>query len=135
MIASGAIFSSVARNSSLFLIFSGWVTGRSSARAVRFTGEAVNSIPRPLGRSGRVATSLIRKPAATSFSRVGTANSGVPQNTRSIMFALPFTLLHQLAHFALEHIALQRADVVDVKLPVEMIGFMQQGARQQFFSA
>src|SRR5208283_2133577 len=135
MIASGAMFSRVARNSSLFLIFSGWITGRSSARAVRFTGEAVSSIPRPLGRSGWVATSLMRNPAHTSFSSVGTANSGVPQNTRSIMSALPFALLHQLADFAFEHVAFQRADVVDVELAIEMIGFMQQRACQQFLSA
>src|SRR5271157_871519 len=135
MIASGAMLSNCARNSSLFLIFSGWVMGRSSASAARLTGDAANFMPRPLGRSGWVATSLMRKPAATSFSSVGTANSGVPQNTKSIMAALPFALLHQLADLALQHVAFQRADVVDVELAVEVIRFVHQGARQQVFPA
>src|SRR6202167_3053999 len=98
------------------------MTGRSSASALRFTGEAASSMPRPLGRSGWVATSFTRKPAATSFSKVGTANSGVPQNTRSIMAALPFALLHKLANLAFHQIALQPTDVADVQLAVEMIG-------------
>src|SRR5271157_1179844 len=135
MIASAAMLSNCARNSSLFLIFSGWVMGRSSASAARLTGDAANFMPRPLGRSGWVATSLMRKPAATSFSSVGTANSGVPQNTKSIMAALPFALLHQLADLALQHVAFQRADVVDVELAVEVIRFVHQGARQQVFPA
>src|SRR5271165_2305511 len=131
MMASGAILSSCARNPSLFLIFSGWVTGKPRASAVRFTGDAVSSMPRPLGRSGWVATSFTRMPAHTSFSSVGTANSGVPQNTTSIMAALPFALLHQLADLAFHHVAFQRADVADVELAVEVIGFMHQGASQQ----
>ena len=71
----------------------------------------------------------------TSFSSVGTANCGVPQKTRSIMAALPFALLHQLADLALHQVALQRADVADVELAVEVVGFVQQRARQQFFAA
>src|SRR5208337_3777573 len=109
--------------------------GRSSASAVRLTGDAANSMPRPLGRSGWVATSFTRNPAATNFSSVGTANSGVPQNTRSIMAALPFALLYQLADLTLHHVALQRADVVDVQLPIEVVGLMHQGTRQQVLSA
>src|SRR5208283_4393903 len=108
--------------------------GRSSASAVRLTGDAANSMPRPLGRSGWVATSFTRLPAPTSFSSVGTANSGVPQNTTSIMAALPFALLHQLADFAFHHVAFQRADVVKVELSVEVIGFVHQRPRQQVFS-
>src|ERR1022692_1018652 len=115
MIASGARLSNSARNSSLFLIFSGWAIGRPSASAVRFTGDSASVMPRPLGRSGWVATSFTRKPAATSFSSVGTANCGVPQNTRSIMGALPFTLLDQFADLALHQVALQGAYVTDRK--------------------
>src|ERR1035437_5774397 len=135
MIASGARLSNCARNSSLFLIFSGWATARPSASAVRFTGDSASVMPRPLGRSGWVAISFTRKPAATSFSSVGTANCGVPQNTRSIMGALPFTLLDQFADLALHHVSFQGADVADIKLAVEMVGFVHQRARQQFFSA
>src|SRR5271166_336638 len=134
MMASGAMSSSCARNWSLFLIFSGWVTGKPSASAVRFTGDAANSMPRPLGRSGWVATSFTRTLAHTSFSSVGTAKNGVPQNTTSIMAALPFALLHQLADLALHHVAFQRTDVVEVEFPVEVIGFMDQRARQQVFA-
>src|ERR1019366_8569321 len=135
MIASGLMLSNCARNSSLFLIFSGWAIGRPSASAVRFTGDSASVMPRPLGRSGWVATSFARKPAATSFSSVGTANCGVPQKTKSIMGALPFALLHQFADLALHHVALQGADVADIKLTVEMVGFVHQRARQQIFSA
>src|SRR5664280_1051033 len=130
MIASGAMLSNCARNSLLFLIFSGWTIGRSSASAVCFTGVGDSCMPRPLGRSGWVATSFTRKPAATSFSSVGTANRGVPQKTKSIMGALPFALLHQLADLALHHVTLQGADVADIELTVEMVGFVHQRARQ-----
>src|SRR5664279_2626074 len=135
MIASGLMLSNRARNSSLFLIFSGWATGMPSASAARFTGDAASCMPRPLGRSGWVATSFTRKPAATNFSSVGTAKSGVPQKTKSIMGALPFALLHQLADLALHHVTLQGADVADIELAVEMVGFVHQRARQQIFSA
>ncbi len=39
-------------------------------------------MPRPRGLSGWVTTRGTEKPASTSFSRVGTANAGVPQKTR-----------------------------------------------------
>src|SRR5664279_1479877 len=135
MIASGAMPSNCARNSSLFLIFAGWTIGRSSASAVCFTGDAASCMPRPLGRSGWVATSFTRKPAATNFSSVGTAKSGVPQKTKSIMGALPFALLHQFADLALHHVTLQGADVTDIELTVEMVGFVHQRARQQIVSS
>src|ERR1035437_7319861 len=112
------------------LMLSGWATGMPSASAVCFTGDAASCMPRPLGRSGWVATSFTRKPAATSFSSVVTANSGVPQKTKSIMGALPFALLHQFADLALHHVALQGADVTDIELTVEMVGFVHQRARQ-----
>src|SRR5664280_922913 len=121
MIASGLMLSNCARNSSLFLIFSGWTIGRSSASAVCFTGDAASCMPRPLGRSGWVAT---------NFSSVGTAKSGVPQKTKSIMGALPFALLHQFADLALHHVALQGADIANIELTVEMVGFVHQRARQ-----
>src|ERR1019366_4136608 len=135
MMASVVMLSNCARNSSLTLIFSGWTIGRPSASAARFTGDSASCMPRPLGRSGWVATSFTPKPAATSFSSVGTANGGVPQKTKSIMSALPFALLYQLADLALHHVSLQGADVADIELAVEMVGFVHQRARQQFLSA
>src|SRR6202023_2296732 len=44
--------------------------------------DEASSMPRPFGLSGCVTTSRIAKPASTRFSRVGTANAGVPQKTR-----------------------------------------------------
>src|SRR5215831_14121029 len=108
--------------------------GRSSASALRLTGEAVSSMPRPLARSGWVTTSSIANPAFTRRSSVGTAKTGVPQKTRFITAALPFASLHHLPDLALDHVAFERADMADVELSVEMIGLMQQGASQQFFA-
>ena len=82
IIASGLMACSCARNSSLFLILSGWLIGKPSCSARCFTGEGASSMPRPFGRSGWVTTRRTGKPASTSFSRVGTANAGVPQKTR-----------------------------------------------------
>src|ERR1035438_4764584 len=39
----------------------------------------------------------------------------------------------QLLDLALHQVALERADVGDVQLPVEVIGFVQERARQQIF--
>src|SRR5450759_2709791 len=134
MIASGWMLSRSARKSSLVLILSGWRTGSPRSIAERFTGEAASSMPRPLARSGWVTTSFTLKPASTSFSSVGTANIGVPQNTRSITAALPFTQFNELADLALHQVALERADVADVKLSVEVVGLVQQSARQQLLA-
>src|SRR5580658_10265723 len=82
MIASGLRVVSWARKSSLDLILSGWVIGRAKRNVDCLTGDATSSRPRPLGRSGWVTTRWILCPAAASFSRVGTANCGVPQKTR-----------------------------------------------------
>src|SRR5450755_5192599 len=105
--------------------------GSPRSSAPRFTGEAASSMPRPLARSGCVTTSFTLNPASTNFSSVGTANSGVPQKTRSITAALPFAQFNELADLALHQVALERADVADVELPVEVIGLVQQRARQQ----
>src|ERR1035438_6196227 len=95
--------------------------GSPRSIAARFTGDGASSMPRPLARSGWVTTSFTPKPPSTSFSRVGTANVGVPQKTRSITTALPFTQLYELADLALHQVALERADVRDVKLPVKVV--------------
>src|ERR1700737_2988798 len=82
MIASGLIPVNCSRNSTLVLILSGWLTSSPNSSASCFTGDEASSMPRPFGLSGCVTTSRIAKPASTSFSRVGTANAGVPQKTR-----------------------------------------------------
>src|SRR5271170_4815753 len=46
-------------------------------------------------------------------------------------FLLPFSRFDQLANFALDQVALERADVADVELAVEVIGFVLEGAGQQ----
>src|ERR1019366_10417921 len=91
-------------------------------------------MPRPLARSGWVTTSFTLNPVSTNFSSVGTANIGVPQNTRSITAALPFTQFNELADLALHQVAFERADVADVKLSVEVVSLVQQGARQQLLA-
>src|SRR5215469_16901676 len=91
-------------------------------------------MPRPLGRSGWVTTNLTANPRSTRRSRMGTAKTGVPQKTRFIMAGLPFAGFHQLADLALEHVALQRTEVADVQLSVEVIGFVKQGSRQQLLA-
>src|SRR5450755_404046 len=134
MIASGWMLSRSARNSSLLLILSGWRMGSPRSSAERFTGDSVNSMPRPLARSGWVTTSFTLSPASTNFSSVGTANSGVPQKTRSITAALPFAQFNELADLALHQVALERADVADVELPIEVVGLVQKCAGKQFLA-
>ena len=41
---------------------------------------------------------------------------------------LPLSRLHQLADLALDQVALQRADVADVELAMQMLGFMKEGS-------
>src|SRR4051794_40643347 len=48
--------------------------------------------------------------------------------------ALPFSGFHQLLDLALHEIAFERADVTDVELAIEMIGFVKECAREQFFT-
>ena len=55
------------------------------------------SIPRPRGRSGCVRTRGTACPAATSFSSVGTAKLGVPQNTRFMAWVSTDEVYHSPA--------------------------------------
>src|SRR5260370_17382659 len=109
-------------------------------------------MPRRRGRGGGVTATGRECPASTSFSRVGTANRGVPQKTRlrgvgiwrqlkvtNVQIAKlpnppPLSRLHQFLDLALDEVALERADVRDVELAVQVIGLVQEGARQQLFS-
>src|SRR3954464_9702174 len=127
-----------------------------SAAAATFTGGALSSPPRPLGRSGCVTTSTTSCPARTRCSSVGRANSGVPAKTSFMvskfpsfkkLFASstretrnlkletvslhPLPRLRQLLDLALHQVALQRGDVADVQLAVQVVGLVHEGARQQ----
>src|SRR5574341_2371479 len=139
--AEGLSDSSCARSASLVLIVSGSMTVSPNSCARCLTREAAGFCPRPRGRSGWVTTRRTRKPAATSFSSVGTANCGVPQKTKSICDfrlpigqSLPLTGASQLPDFTLDEVALERADVADEELAVQVVGLMQEGAGQQVFA-
>lgn len=66
-------------------------TGNPSSSALALTGEGSSFLPRPRTASGRVTTSAISFPAATSEVNEGTAKSGVPINTIRIKVSLPST--------------------------------------------
>ena len=51
-----------------------------------------------------------------------------------LLNSLPFSGFHQLADFAFHQVAFQGADVADVELAVQVIGFVEEGAGEQFFS-
>src|SRR6516165_6217176 len=108
-----------ARNSALFLIFSGWVIASPAARAVSFTGGAVSCCERPTGLSGCETTRGISWPATISASSVGTANRGVPQKT-SLTF-LPRAFALHLADLAEHQVALQGAHAEDEKRAVKVV--------------
>src|ERR1044072_3795920 len=100
-----------------------------------FTGDAASAPPRPLARSGWVITNGTSYPAATSFSRVGTANGGVPIKTTRAMATLdPIARLREFTHLAADQIPLQRTDVRDVELAVEVVGLMQEGTSEQILA-
>src|SRR5258706_14060402 len=122
-------------------MLAGWAIGNFKSSADCFTGDETVSRPRPLGRSGCVTTSWIWNPVSTNLSSVGTANCGVPQKTRlrdenieqfcdrvierlqcavvtaatitQSQILLPFSRFDQFADFALDQVALERADVTD----------------------
>jgi hypothetical protein len=43
---------------------------------------------------------------------------------------LPLSRFHQLADLALHEVSLERADVADVELAIQMVGFVQKSAGQ-----
>src|SRR5260370_14345440 len=109
-------------------------------------------MPRRRGRGGGVTATGRECPASTSFSRVGEADGGGAEKTglrgvgiwrefklpnyqiAQLPNPLPLSRLHQFLDLALDEVALERADVRDVELAVQVIGLVQEGARQQLFS-
>src|SRR5665213_1287314 len=136
MIASGAICSSNARSSALFLRRSGWTIGRPSERASCLTGGMWSSSLRPAGRSGWVRTSATSWPASTRAWRLGTANSGVPQKTSFMVSlpgsGLPLAVLLELLDAAENEVALEAAEPVDEENAVEVVYLVEYRAGQQF---
>src|ERR1700757_4604 len=122
MIASGWMRSSWARNSVLFLIFSGCVTGMPASFAVSLTGGTTTCMPRPAGLSGWDTTSSTLWPARSTAFSVGTANEGVPQKT-SFIARLPLAGFLHLANFAKDEVALEGAHAADEENAVEVIDF------------
>src|SRR6266853_4675516 len=57
------------------------------------------------------------------------------QSPNSAVRSLPLSRFHQFADFPFHQIAFQSTDVADIKLAVQVIGLMQEGARQQIFSS
>ena len=109
---------------------------RPRRSAASFTGEAAGILAaaaRPVGL--RQHRGHLVPGARRSASSVGTANAGVPRKTRRIGRALaPVPGALQLLDLALHQVALQRADVGDVEPAVEVIGLVQERARQQIFA-
>src|SRR5690606_29551679 len=125
---------------------SGCSTLSPCASAARFTGGGVSRRPRPAGRSGCVRTSGTSAPAATIASSVGTANSGVPANAmrRSCTAGLQGSerlragarglrrLAPRLLQVALlDALALQRRQIVDEQLALEVIHLVLDALREQ----
>src|SRR5271170_5227341 len=73
---------------------------------------------------------------ASRWRRDGTANSGVPQKIiLSGTRVLPLAGFFQFADLALDHVALQHAQVSDEEDAVEVIDFVAKRARQHSFAA
>src|SRR5271156_4178736 len=73
---------------------------------------------------------------ASRWRRDGTANSGVPQKIiLSGTRVLPLAGFLQLTDLALDHVALQHAQVSDEEDAVEVIDFVAKCARKQAFAA
>src|SRR6201987_1608212 len=108
-----------------------------ASSAASFTGELAIFLPRPRGRSGCVTTPAIWKyESESSARREGTAKAGVPQNTSfSGTAALPLARFFHLANFALDHVALEHAEMHDEKRSVQMIDFVAESASEQSFAA
>src|SRR6056297_560000 len=131
-----------------------------ASAASRLTGPATSFRPRPAGRSGWVSTATGRL-RATSAARAGQANSGVPakmilglfkkipggpggsgkplhaicnrtpgSGSNRLVRGLALLLARLLDSF-FDHSALQRRQVVDEYLAVQMVDFVLDAYRQQ----
>src|SRR5690348_1106518 len=73
--------------------------------------------------------------SASKRLNVGMPNAGVPQNTmRKATARLPFAGFGQFADFALDKIALERAEMIDEKNSVKVVDFMAEGAGEKTFT-
>src|SRR5256886_17141924 len=122
--------SRVSASSALFL--PGRRTASFAASAASFTAENETLCPRPRGRSGCVITPTISMSGcARRCLSVGTANEGVPQKTIRIINPLrppggrprhlPPALFPELLDFPFDQVALQHAEVLQKKNPIQVI--------------
>src|SRR3954471_14434884 len=118
-------------------IRSGWNTGRPRSSAALFTGDSATCCPRLFGRSGWVNTAKTECPEETSASSEGTANSGVPRKTTRIKYSrlVPLAVFLELLDLAFDNVPLQRAEVVQEQDAVQMVDFVEQSTRKQFFAS
>src|SRR5690348_5199457 len=73
--------------------------------------------------------------SASKRLNAGMPNAGVPQNTmRKATARLPLAGFGQFANFALDEIALERAEMIDEKNSVKVVDFMAKGAGEEAFA-
>src|SRR5580704_9794001 len=110
---------------------------KPASSAAPLTGEFDISCPRPRGRSGCVTTaSTLKSGCATRWRKVGSAKAGVPQKTiLSDTTGLPLAGFFEFADFALDHVALEHAEVRDEENAVEVIDLVAESAGEQAFAA
>src|SRR5262249_30447574 len=61
-------------------------------------------------------------------------NHSIAQWFNNASFSLPVSGFDQFPDFTLHQVALEGADVADVELAVEVVGFMEERAREQVFA-
>src|SRR5215831_3963750 len=119
-------------------ICSGWRSGAPSSRAAAATGVGSSIRPRPRGRSGCETTPASVCRVSDNARRAGTANSGVPRNTRrsgesaaGMAGALALLLLAPELLLPAPHVQvpLQLADPVDEEHPVEVVDLVLEAER------
>src|SRR5688500_4770411 len=106
----------------------------SSARASTAVGSMPR--PRPLGRGGWVTTATTSCALPRIASRMVTANSGLPQKTTRRPLPLPRRFLGggfvpQPLPLADDHLALERAEMIDEEDSFEMVDLVLEDARKE----
>ena len=93
-------------------------------------------LPARLGVTHRIRTRrFISAPSAADCRVMESWNGGAlfqfhNHKLKTMTQFLPFSRFHQLADLALHQVSFEAADVVDVKLAIQVIGFVKEGARQ-----
>src|SRR4029450_13418558 len=98
--------------------------------ATGLTLGGTSASPRPLTRSGCVTSAATSWPAATSASRLGTANAPLSRKTTRTRLLLP-PPPRLLAQLALHQVALQGGEPVDEQQAVDVIDLVAERAGEQ----